>query len=418
MKRTPITKVHAREILDSRGNPTVETRLWSGELSAIAAVPSGVSTGVHEALELRDGDKKRYGGKGVLKACANVNKKIFAKVKGMDASGQEALDRAMLALDKTPNKSRLGANAILSVSLAAARLAALNNGLELYQYLAKLYGYTIKDLPAVLFNVLEGGAHAVSSGLDVQEFFIIPHRTSFAERLRIGAEVYHRLKKNLDAEGYETGLGDEGGFSPRLGSNEAAFKYLQHVIKDAGYKLGRDFTLGTDVAASEFFDAKKQKYILKADKKSYAPSQLYKLYKNWYEKYHLSLIEDGCAEDDMIGWKLLTQALGNKTLLVGDDVFVTDIARIATGIQNHIANTVLIKVNQIGTLTETIAAVKLSQKHNYKILISHRAAETTDAFIADLAVAVNAEYIKTGAPARGERLAKYNRLLEIEEQLS
>lgn len=411
-----ITKIKAREILDSRGNPSIETRVWAGDMIAAASVPSGASTGAHEALELRDNDKKRYGGTGVLKACKNVNQKIFARIKGLDVVDQDKLDRIMLELDGTENKSKLGANAILSVSLAVARLAAQVKGVELYRYLADLYGYKIKNLPTPLFNVINGGAHA-DSGLDVQEFFIIPHTGSFAERLRKSAEVYHKLKKNLAAENFTVSVGDEGGFAPKLKFHEAAFEQLQKAVSGAGYKLGKDFKLGIDAAASEFFDAKKKMYVMKSSKKSYAPTQIAALYQKWCDKYHLEIIEDGCAEDDIIGWKLLTQALGRKTLLVGDDIFVTNTKRISMGIQNHIANAALIKVNQIGTLTETVEAIKLAQKHNYQIVVSHRSGETLDSFIADLAVAVNAEYIKAGGLSRGERLAKYNRLLEIEEQM-
>lgn len=413
-----ITKIQAIEILDSRGNPTVQTTVWAGETSATASVPSGASTGAHEALELRDGDKKRYAGKGVLKAIKNVETKIFPVIKGMDASHQEKIDEAMIELDGTENKSKLGANAILSVSLAAARLAATLKKQELFQYLAETYGYQIKGLPTPLLNVINGGAHAKSTGLDVQEFFIIPQAKKFSEQLRMGAEVYHVLQKNLLAKGYSTGVGDEGGFAPKLGGNEVAFKLLQNSITDAGYKIGKDFALGIDAAATEFFHVKKQVYVLGADGKTYKPSQIYKMYQHWQKKYNLSLIEDGCAEDDIVGWKFLTQQLGKQTILVGDDVFVTNAARLQMGITQKIANAVLIKVNQIGTLTETIAAIKLAQKHNYKIDISHRSAETSDSFIADLAVAVNAEYAKIGAPARGERLAKYNRLLEIEKLIS
>ncbi len=413
-----ITKIQAREILDSRGNPTVETRVWAGETSATASVPSGASTGVHEALELRDNDKQRYWGKGVLKACKHVNEKIFKAIKGLGAGQQEKIDAVMLELDGTENKSKLGANAILSVSLAVARLAAKAQKLELYEYLAKLYGYQPKQLPTPLFNVINGGVHAVSSGLDVQEFFIIPQSRKFSENLRMGSEVYHALKKNLEARGLNTGVGDEGGFAPHLASNELAFKHLQAAIKGAGYVLGKDFKLGTDAAASEFFDQKKQLYVLKADKKSYKAIQIYKMYKAWVDKYHLEIIEDGCAEDDFLGWKFLTQNLGGQTLLVGDDLFATNSKRIQMGVTQKIANAVLIKVNQIGTLTETIAAIKLSQNNKYKIVISHRSGETNDSFISDLAVAAGAEYIKAGAPCRGERLAKYNRLVEIEEQLN
>ena len=402
------------EVLDSRGNPTVQTTVWAGDVSATASVPSGASTGVHEALELRDGDKKRYGGKGVLKACKHVNEKIFKALKGMSAGDQELIDRAMLDLDGTYNKAKLGANAILSVSLATARLAAKLKNQELFEYLAVTYGYELKNLPTPFFNVINGGAHA-DSGLDIQEFFIIPLKGNFATKLRMGAEVFHTLKSQLAAQKLTTAVGDEGGFAPKLSSNEDALKQLETAIKTAGYKLGADFALGMDAAASEFFNTKTGTYELKASKISAKSTNIYQTYKKWLSKYPILAIEDGCAEDDFLGWKFLTQNLGSQTLLIGDDLFVTNPVRIQMGITQKIANAVLIKVNQIGTLTETLAAIKLAQKNKYKVVISHRSGETSDSFISDLAVAVNADYIKTGAPSRGERLAKYNRLLEIEE---
>ena len=402
------------EVLDSRGNPTVQTTVWAGDVSATASVPSGASTGVHEALELRDGDKKRYGGKGVLKACKHVNEKIFKALKGMSAGDQELIDRAMLDLDGTDNKAKLGANAILSVSLATARLAAKLKNQELFEYLAVTYGYELKNLPTPFFNVINGGAHA-DSGLDIQEFFIIPLKGNFATKLRMGAEVFHTLKSQLAAQKLTTAVGDEGGFAPKLSSNEDALKQLETAIKTAGYKLGADFALGMDAAASEFFNTKTGTYELKASKISAKSTNIYQTNKKWLSKYPILAIEDGCAEDDFLGWKFLTQNLGSQTLLIGDDLFVTNPVRIQMGITQKIANAVLIKVNQIGTLTETLAAIKLAQKNKYKVVISHRSGETSDSFISDLAVAVNADYIKTGAPSRGERLAKYNRLLEIEE---
>lgn len=353
----------------------------------------------------------------MLKACRNVNDKIFKAIKGLSATQQEKIDKLMLELDGTENKTKLGANAILSVSLAAARLAAKAQKLQLFQYLANLYGYEPKSLPTPLFNVINGGVHA-DSGLDVQEYFIIPQHGRFSEKLRMGTEVYHVLKQRLIGQGFSTGVGDEGGFAPKLEANEIVFRHLQAAIAGAGYKSGQDFKLGVDVAASEFFDTKKQLYILKADKKSYKPTQIYKMYKQWFEKYHLAMIEDGCAEDDIVGWKFLNQELGEKTVIAGDDLFVTNIKRIQMGIQQNLANAVVIKVNQIGSLTETIQALKLAQRNKYKIIIAHRSGETCDAFIADLAAATNAEFIKTGAPSRGERVAKYNRLLEIENQLT
>jgi enolase len=422
-----ITKIRALEVLDSRGNPTVETTVWAGDISAKASVPSGASTGVHEALELRDGDKKRYGGKGVLKACRNVEEKIFKAVKGISCGDQQKIDEMMIELDGTDNKAKLGANAILSVSLASARLAAKCQKRELFEYLRGMYlpddetlsltlpqrGREAYKIPTPFFNVINGGVHA-DSGLDVQEFFLVPLRGNFANKLRMGAEVYHALKSQLAAKGLATSVGDEGGFAPKLSSNEDAFKQLEAAIKSAKYKLGRDFALGLDAASSEFFNEKKGIYEFKAGKMSATSANIYQVYKKWLAKYPLMAIEDGCAQDDLLGWKFLTQNLGDKTLLIGDDLFVTNPQRIQMGITQKIANAVLIKLNQIGTLTETLAAVRLSQKNKYKIVISHRSGETSDDFIADLAVAVNAEYIKAGAPCRGERLAKYNRLLEIE----
>lgn len=401
--------------MDSRGNPTVETTVWAGETGAKAAVPSGASTGIHEAWELRDNDKKRYGGKGVLKACKNANGEIFRALKGMDVSHQQDIDQKMADLDGTPNKSRLGANAILSVSLACIRVAAKLAGQDLYQYLAKQYHYKIKDMPTPLFNVINGGRHA-DSGLDIQEFFIIPQRGTFAEKLRKGAEVFHALKFSLAQQGLTTAVGDEGGFAPKLKSNEEALAQLANAVKKAKYKLGADFKLGMDAAASEFFDGKAKQYALKASNAKLQPSEIYRFYQQWITKYHLQIIEDGCAEDDFVGWKMFTKMLGKKLILVGDDLFVTNPQRIKYGMAQGIANAVLIKVNQIGTLTETMQAIKISKDRGYKTVISHRSGETSDDFIADLAVATNADFIKSGAPSRGERVAKYNRLLEIEGQ--
>lgn len=417
MKKATITKVWAREVLDSRGNPTIETTLWAGDVSASASVPSGASTGIHEALELRDGDKKRYGGKGVLIACKNVNGPIAKKVIGMNPIDQKSIDGVMLAMDGTTNKAKLGANSILSVSLAAARLAAKLQGVELYQYLAKTYGYKPGKMPVPLFNVINGGAHA-DSGLDIQEFFIIPQHGKFSERLRMGAEVYQQLKKNLSAKKLTVSIGDEGGFAPHLGKNEKAFEVLSQAIKDTGYAVGKDFAMGIDAASSEFFDAKTSTYNVTVSGKKYTPKTIAALYKQWFEKYSLQIIEDGCAEDDFTGWKGLTADLGKKTILVGDDLFVTNIDRLQQGIEEGMANAVLIKVNQIGSLSETLQTIQLAQKNKYKIVISHRSGETNDDFIADLAVAVNADYAKMGSLARGERLAKYNRLMLIESQLS
>ncbi len=417
MKKANITKIDAREILDSRGNPTIETTVWLGDVSATASVPSGASTGSHEAVELRDGDSRRYGGMGVLTAVKNVIGPIAKRIVGMNPTDQKSVDEVMLALDGTENKRKLGANSILSVSLAVARLAAKIQNKELYVYLASMYGYKPKNLPVPLFNVINGGAHA-DSGLDIQEYFIIPQKGKFSERLRQGTEVYQQLKKFLASKKLATSIGDEGGFAPHLGRNEKGFEVLAQAIKGTGYTLGKDFALGIDAASSEFYNSKTGIYKLSASGKKYTPKNICSLYAQWYSKYHLQIIEDGCAEDDFVGWKALSRGLGKKTILVGDDLFVTNIKRLEQGIQDGIANAILIKVNQIGTLTETLQAIQLAQKNNYKVIISHRSGETNDDFIADLAVAVNAEFAKMGSLARGERLAKYNRLMEIERQLS
>lgn len=409
-----ITKILAREILDSRGFPTVETTIWAGDAWATAAVPSGASTGTHEALELRDGDKKRFNGKGVLKAIKNVNSVIAPKVIGKNANEQEAIDRLMLELDGTKGKSKLGANAILSVSLAVCKLAAKLEGIETYQYIANKYGYKPGKMPIPLFNVINGGVHA-DSGLEIQEFFIIPQKKKFADNLRMGAEVYQVLKKYLAGKKLSTSVGDEGGFAPHLGKNEVGFQTLEKTIKEAGYKLGTDFRLGIDAASSEFYDSKKAKYGI--DKKQLTSVQMTSMYAKWKSKYNLQIIEDGLAEDDMEGWKKLTSTIGKSTILVGDDLFVTNPERLETGIKEKIANAILIKVNQIGSLTETIEAIKMAQKNKYKVVISHRSGETNDDFIADLAVGVNADFAKMGSLSRGERLAKYNRLLDIETRV-
>ncbi len=415
MKNT-ITRIEAREILDSRGNPTIETTVWSGSVFATASVPSGASTGTHEALELRDGDKKRYAGLGVQKACRNVNTRIFKLLKGKSISNVQLLDELMIAADKTPNKSNLGANAILSVSLASARLAAKLANKPLYKYLATQYGFKGLALPTPLLNVINGGVHA-DSGLDIQEFFIIPLKGSFADKIQRSHGVIRELKKFLASKRLSTGVGDEGGFAPKIGTNKKAMRSLVQAIENARFKLKKDFALGLDAAASEFFDAEKEIYRFSADNKNYKPSSVYKLYAKWIADFGLQIIEDGCAEDDFLGWQKLTQALGHSTVLVGDDLFVTNPQRIETGIIAGIANAVLIKVNQIGTLTETMKAIKLARKYGYKVIISHRSGETSDDFIADLAVAVSADYIKAGSLARGERLAKYNRLIAIEQEL-
>ncbi|TAK05406.1 phosphopyruvate hydratase [Patescibacteria group bacterium] len=413
-----IAAIRAREILDSRGNPTVEAtvRLSDGAVGT-AAVPSGASTGMHEALELRDNDKKRYGGKGVLKAVANVNGRIARKLVGMPAAEPMA-DSAMIALDGTPNKSKLGANAILAVSLALAHAVAASRKMPLYRSLRRSYGIREKSfrLPIPTMNVLNGGVHA-GWAIDLQECMIIPLQKTFRERLRAGAEIFHALGKILKKKGYVTLVGDEGGYAPKLPGNEAALKLLIQAIKAAGYKPGKEVALGMDAASSEFYDAEKGVYVMRSDKKKRTPAQMLAMYKGWVRKYPLISIEDPFAEDDWASWKAITKALGRRVPLVGDDLFVTNVARLQQGIRQKVANAILIKVNQIGSLSETIAAIRLAQKHGYKVSVSHRSGETPDTTIADLAVAVNAEYIKTGSLSRGERVAKYNRLLAIEDEL-
>lgn len=411
-----ITRIHAREIFDSRGNPTIEATVWSGSTQAVASVPSGASTGTHEAFELRDKDKKRFSGLGVQKAVKNVNTKINRLLKGRQVINLQQIDELMIAADKTPNKSSLGANAILSVSLACARLAAQISGKPLYRFLGEHYKYKNYKLPIPLLNVINGGVHA-DSGLDIQEFFLIPLNGSLSLKLVKSHKVIHELRASLVKKGLSVGVGDEGGFSPRIGSNKKALQTLTAAIKTAGFRVGKDFALGIDAAASEFFNPEKGIYSFKADRKHYKPASVYKLYEQWVKNFGLQIIEDGCAEDDFLGWQKLTKNLGTNTTLIGDDLFVTNVQRIETGIIAGIANAVLIKPNQIGTITETIKAIKLAQKYSYKVIIAHRSGETMDDFISDLAVAVSAEYIKAGSLARGERLAKYNRLLAIELEL-
>ena len=410
---TEIVDVHAREILDSRGNPTLECEVAvaSGSVGR-AAVPSGASTGEHEAHELRDGDKGRYGGKGVRTAVENVRSKIAPRLVGMDAADQEALDRLMIELDGTPTKKSLGANSILGVSLAAARAAALSTGTPLYRYLG---GVNARTLPVPLMNILNGGAHA-DSNVDIQEFMVVPWGApTFAEALRVGAEVFHALKGVLKARGYSTGVGDEGGFAPSLESNREALELIAEAIGKAGYKLGADLVLALDCAASEFYQG--GKYVLEGEGKTLDRAQLAELYASWAKDFPIVSIEDGYAEDDWDGWKLLTDRLGASVQLVGDDLFVTNTERLERGITQGIANAVLIKVNQIGSLTETLDCVRLAHFNNYRTIMSHRSGETEDSFIADLAVACDCGMIKTGSASRSDRTAKYNQLLRIEEEL-
>jgi len=417
---TTIVAVHGRQILDSRGNPTVEAdvRLENGALGR-AAVPSGASTGEHEAIELRDGDKSHYVGKGVLKAVGHVNGEIAKAVTGMDASDQRALDRRMIEADGTPNKSKLGANAILAVSMAAARAAAAGAGQPLYKYLAKYSGDpSARTLPVPMMNILNGGAHADNS-VDPQEFMVMPvGAASFHEGLRWGVEVFHALKSVLKKNGYSTAVGDEGGFAPNLKSNEEAVNRVLEAITSAGYMPGEQIAIALDPAASEFYDAASKKYVFKkSDKSARTSEQMAEFWGNWVRQYPIVSIEDGLAENDWDGWKLITKELGKKIQLVGDDLFVTNPKIFARGISEGVANAILIKLNQIGSVTETIEAVEMARKANYAAVISHRSGETEDAFIADLAVAMGTGQIKTGSASRTDRIAKYNQLLRIEEEL-
>ncbi len=409
-----IIDVHAREILDSRGNPTVETEvtLASGAFGR-AAAPSGASTGEHEAVELRDGDTERYRGRGVLQAVKNVNETIAPRLEGMPATDQLGVDTELLELDGTPNKGKLGANALLSVSLAVARAAADDLGLPLYRYLG---GPLAHVMPVPMMNILNGGVHA-SNNVDVQEFMIVPVGTdNFAEALRMGVEVFHALKKILTSQGLSTAVGDEGGFAPMLPSNEAALEALLSAINEAGYTAGKDICLALDVAASEMYEG--GKYVFKkSDGSKRGTDDMIKLYQGWLEKYPIVSIEDGLAQDDWEGWTALTKELGDKIQLVGDDLFVTNVERLDRGIDEECANAILIKLNQIGTLSETLNCVEAAKSGGYGIVISHRSGETEDTFIADLAVATTAAQIKTGSASRTDRVAKYNQLLRIDEEL-
>ncbi|WP_371371973.1 phosphopyruvate hydratase [Sporomusa aerivorans] len=410
---TTIVDILAREIMDSRGNPTIEVDilLEDGTMGR-AAVPSGASTGAYEAVELRDGDKSRYQGKGVLQAVENVNEIISPEIIGMDALDQVGIDQAMLELDGTPNKAKLGANAILGVSMAVAKAAAASSGLTLYQYLG---GFNAKELPVPMMNILNGGKHA-DNNVDVQEFMVLPvGAESFAEALRMGSEIYHSLKKVLGSRNLATAVGDEGGFAPNLASNEEALKVIIEAIEKAGYKPGEQVMLGLDVAATELF--KDGNYHLEGEGVVKTSAEMVEYYNQLVDKYPIISIEDGMSEDDWEGWKLLTERLGGKIQLVGDDLFVTNVARLSQGIATKTANSILVKVNQIGTLTETFDTIEMAKRAGYTCVISHRSGETEDATIADIAVAVNAGQIKTGAPARTDRVAKYNQLLRIEEQL-
>ncbi|MBI4779309.1 phosphopyruvate hydratase [Candidatus Falkowbacteria bacterium] len=422
-----IKKIMSREILDSRGNPTVETCvLLDNGISAKASVPSGASTGVHEAIELRDDDKSRYGGLGVLTAVKNVEKKIAPKIIGLEISDQEKIDDLMIKLDATKNKSKLGANAILSVSLACARAGALVKGMELYEYIADKFEFITPSnsplsgggkfqMPTPCFNIFNGGKHA-DTNLDFQEFMIIPVlKADFKEKVRIGAEIFHSLGRVLKMAGFDTDVGNEGGYAPDIVSSIQAIELIMADLKtiEKRYKEAES----VDVGSSQLYNKADGRYIFKLDQASFTAATLTGLYYEWFRKYPIIYIEDGLAEDDWAGWQKLNKELGSNIMLIGDDLFVTNLERLRKGIKERAANAILIKPNQVGTLTETIACVKLAQKHNYKIIVSHRSGETTDDFIADLAVAAGADYIKSGSLARGERVAKYNRLMEIEDNL-
>jgi enolase len=414
MSDTSLNSIHAREILDSRGNPTVEVEVClAGGAFGRAAVPSGASTGIHEALELRDGDSARYGGKGVRRAVEHVNGEIAGALTGLDALDQGCVDRTMLALDGTPNKGRLGANALLGVSLAAARAAADACGLPLFRYLG---GAAACRLPVPMFNILNGGVHANWQGTDLQEFMIAPvGAPNFAEALRWGSETYHALKQVLKNGGYSTGVGDEGGFAPALKRNAEALELIVQAIEKAGYRPGEDIVIALDPASSGFYED--GLYHLRTEGRKVEAAELVAMYSDWVTRFPLALLEDGLAEDDWDGWKILNRELGGKIELVGDDLFVTNVERIQRGIEADVANAVLIKLNQIGTLTETVAAVQLAYRANWGAMVSHRSGETVDSFIADLTVGLGTGHLKTGAPCRGERVEKYNQLLRIEEAL-
>lgn len=416
-----IVKIIGREILDSRGNPTVEAKVFlENGLWAKSAVPSGASTGIHEAHELRDGDAKRYRGLGVLKAVSNINGPLAQALIGESVFNQEKIDKKMIKLDGTDNKSKLGANAILAVSMAVCRAGALASGQELYQYLADSFGFKNNDfkLPTPSFNIFNGGKHA-DTNLDFQEFMVVPNIniSSFSEKLRMGSEIFHELAKVLKENNLDIDVGNEGGYAPNVDSTVDAIEYIISASSRAGYQMGRDVFMGTDVGSSELYDEKRKEYIFSLDNSSLKAYDLITLYHDWVNKYNFMFIEDGLAQDDWDSWKIMTKELGEKVMLIGDDLFVTNKDRLKMGIKNKVANTVLIKPNQVGSVSETMETIKLAKDNNYKLMISHRSGETCDDFIADLAVAVSAEFIKSGSLCRGERLAKYNRLLEIEENL-
>jgi len=414
-----ITKILAREILDSRGNPTVEVEieLESG-IKSMAAVPSGASTGTYEALELRDGDKSRYEGLGVEKAVANVNEKIAPVIIGMEVTEQQAIDKKMISLDGTENKTNLGANAILGVSLAVCRAAALEKNIPLYKYIAEIFKFPSKfKLPIPMFNVINGGQHS-DSGLSIQEYKIVPSGIkTFKEQYRAGSEIFHKLKKILAEKGQAVSVGDEGGFAPKLSNNSEPLELMNLAIEQAGYKKGIEVNTGVDAAASSFYQEKEDQYIFKPENKFIKREMLINIYNEWTQKYHMISMEDGLNENDWEGWRMMNEKMGDRIMLIGDDLLVTNVKRLKQAIQEKACNAVLIKVNQIGSVTETIDCIKLAKKNKMKTVISHRSGETTDDFISDLAVGTNTDYMKSGSLSRGERICKYNRLLRIEEEI-
>lgn len=415
-----IKKIHAREILDSRGNPTVEVEieLESG-VKAVAAVPSGASTGTYEALELRDGDPARYEGLGVMKAVENVNEKIAPEIIGMEADEQQTIDKKMLKLDGTENKSNLGANAVLGVSLAVCRAAAAEKNIPIYRYIAETFKFPTKKykLPIPMFNVINGGQHS-DSGLSIQEYKIIPNGIkTFREQLRAGSEIFHKLKKILAKEGYSVSVGDEGGFAPKLENNNQPLELMNRAIEEAGYKKGEGVNCGVDAAASSFFKEEENQYLFKPENQALSREMLVNIYNEWITKYNVISVEDGLNENDWEGWATMQTKLGERIISIGDDLLVTNVKRLKTAISKKACNAVLIKVNQIGSLSETIDCIKLAKKNKMKIVVSHRSGETTDDFIADLAVGAGADYIKSGSLSRGERICKYNKLLRIEEEI-
>ncbi len=416
---TKIEKIEAREILDSRGNPTLEVSVnLENGIIAKAGVPSGASTGAGEALELRDNDEKRYGGKGVLQAVKNVNTIINDELIGIDVEQQEMIDKRMIEIDGTENKSKLGANAIVGVSLAICRAGSLDKKIPLYKYIAETFGFKADEFKTIpMFNILNGGEHA-DSGLAIQEFKLVPRDVdSYKEQLRAGSEIFHTLKKILSAESYSTAVGDEGGFAPKLESNEYALEIINSAISKAGYQAGENVFIAIDVAANSFYEKETDQYLLKPRNEKLNKENLVNLYNEWIVKYNLMSVEDGLMEEDWDGWKMMNEKIGDKIMNIGDDLLVTNVKRLEKAIKKNACNSVLIKPNQIGTLTETIACMKLAKENDMKTVISHRSGETTDDFIADLAVGAEADFIKTGSLSRGERICKYNRLLEISKEL-